>query len=210
MVINPVQCLIPGDQLQRCFFAYAPHPGDIVRSIAHESLHVNNLRRSNLIFFHYRLRRHGIHLRNALPGKKHGDMLIRKLESISVPGDNINRKALLIPSGQCPKDIIPFISFRLIYSNPHDPQYFLNQRKLRYQFVRCRLSRSLIPTVHLCAERFPALIKRYSHVLRIQCTVNAEKHPQKTKYCIGINAIFRQRWKRIKCPVKEAAPINDY
>ena len=210
MRIEFLQRAVLCEQLQGCLFSHAGNPGNIIRRIAHERLHIHHLRRNDTVRCLYRFRSHFRHFRNALPGKKDSGAVIDQLQRIPVSGDDFYRQFSFIPGRQRPQDIIAFIPGQFVLRNAHHPKDIANQSELGHQLCRGRLSCPLVILIDLHTECILILIEGHRHVFRVQAAVHAEEHPQESVHRIGIHTVFRQQRQRIKRAVEQAVAVNEH
>ena len=198
------------EKLQGCLFSHAGNPGNIVRRIAHERLHIHYLCRNDAVRRLYRFRSHFRHFRNALPGEKDSGAVIDQLQRIPVSGNDLHRQFPFISGRQRPQDIIAFIAGQFVLRNAHHAKDIADQSELRHQLCRSRLSCPLVILIDLHTECILILIEGHRHIFRVQAAVHAEKHPQESVHRIGIHTVFRQQRQRIKRAVEQAVAVNEH
>ena len=117
-------------------------------------------------------------------GQAYHNLIRRKLKQIPVPGKDCRVHplclALLCQSSQ---NIICLISFFCHNINAHCRKDFLDQRHLFSQFLRHRLTRSLICLKHLVTESRRLQVKCHRQILGLLLLNRTKKNIQESIYC---------------------------
>ena len=208
--VNPVQRPVRREQFHRRFFADARNPGDIVRRVARERLHVHHLRRRDVIFLQDRRRRHFRHVRRPVLRQKHRRPLRHQLQRVPVPRHNRHGDFFFVHRRKRPDEIVPLEARQLILRDSQHAKHVPNQRKLRHELCRRFLPRPLVIGKQFHAKRFLALIETDRRILRQKHAPSAQKHPQKSVHRIRVHAVFGKRGQRIKRAVQKTVPVDNH
>ena len=158
------------NQPGRCLLTDSWKSRNIVRSIAHHRLQLNDLRWCHLILLQHFFRMVILNLRTASLRLWHTDhdVLRCKLQKIPVTGNDRNIQAFLFhPLCNCPKQVICLISFFHQKRDAHRRQHFLHDRNLLMKLRRLRLSRSFVGIVHFMTEGRCLQVKSNGQILRL-------------------------------------------
>jgi len=151
MGVNAVQRAVFRNQRQRALFADSADALDVVRRVAHDRLHVHELRGRDPVFG----RNAGgvVNLRLAVGGKVHRDMRRNKLEAVAVAGDEHALVALALGGrGDGAEQVVGLVALAGDDGIAEQPADILGERKLDGQRVGHPLAVGLVGLARLMAE----------------------------------------------------------
>ena len=196
------------DKIERRLLADAGDAGDIVGTIAHQRLHVDDL--TGLIADQlFKMR--GIQLQkftDARLGEIDGGALVHQLIGVAVAGDDDAvriRKAVRKRT----HEVVRLVAFLFAYADAHGAEQFFQHPHLHGEIVGHRLARRLIPVVQLMAEGRRLQVEGHDQLVRILVGNDLQKQLDKAEYRVGRRSVFgRQQPGRVIGAVQKAVAVD--
>ena len=162
--------MILGNDGCRRLFTDPRYARDIIRSISHQSLDIDKLRRCHQITLCHIGCIIILNLRTRLFGLWNTDlgMVCCQLQKIPVAGDDRDFHALIFSKARhSTQKVVRFQSLFGDHRDPHCGKHLLHHRNLLTQFICHRLSRALVFCKHLVTKSRCMLIKGYGQIGRL-------------------------------------------
>ena len=193
------------NQGQRCFFSNARYSRNVVRTVPHQRLYINQLLGQNRVFF-----QNGRHIvqRGFRPShfggsQPHLHLLCDQLQCVPVAGGDHALPALLLTgAAEGAEDVVRLIPFALHHRITQVRQQFLEHRKLPRQLRRHALSPGFVAVELLMTESGPLFVKSHRHPVRHCLLQHPEQNTQKAIDAVGVNSsLGRQKLYPVKSAV---------
>ena len=211
MGINIVQRAIGHHQLSGGFLSHLGHSGDIIRSIPHQRLEINELCGRYLIGIRHVFWIVIFNFRPSRLGLRNPDlnMLIGDLQQITVPRHQRHFKTRPLRFFCQRSQNIIGLQTRLLHNhNPHGFQDFLHHGNLLPQLFRHRFSGSLICPIHLMAEGGGMDVKGNRQIVRLFLLQNLKHNIQKAVHGISMQPLRITKVRHpVKCPVQNTMSV---
>ena len=163
-------------------FTNALHARNIIRSIAHQALHLNELSGLDAVFFlnGVHVHRHRLAASHDSGGKQHSGGVTDQLQAVPV---SRSKEAVVLSggagSGQRAKNIIRFPAFGGDGAVAEVCQKFLEHRHLLGQLFGHAMAGGLVAIVHFVAEGGSLQVKGNSHLVGFALLEQGEQDIQK-------------------------------
>ena len=210
-----VEYVLDGTVLDKQFGRrLGPHAGDtrdIVRTVPHQALHVDEADRCESVLLLECCRIIGTRLTDPLFRQQDSEPRADQLQCVPIPRDD-DRLRTSPCRLRCKRtdDIVGFVAIHLEKGNPEGLGQLLQQRNLRDQFLGGLVPRALIRRIQLRAECRAALVERDDDLRRREFLHQLHEHHRKTMHRIRMDAAcIRRELQRIERAEEKAAPIQD-
>ena len=198
------------EELLRRLRADARNARDVVRSVPHQALHINESLWREAVLFQEQLFIVKQKIRHTLARKKHADIFPHELQGIAVARHD--EDVHVLPRcfhGERPQDVISFISRLFDQRYAQRGKKLVQHGNLARKLGRRRLARPFVRRKHLIAEGLLPLVKSDGKIVRRIFVQQLLQHIRKAIYRIRVCALRRpQKRQRIKCTVKKAAAVD--
>ena len=158
------------DQGQGGLFAHARHAGDVVRGVAHQALHLDELLGAHAVFFLHSglVHHHGLAAAHPGGGQQHGHVVVHQLQAVPVTGGQV---ALVAPGGssraQGAQNVVRLVALLGDHHEAQVGQQLFQHRHLLGQLLGHALAGGLVAVVHLVAEGGGLQVKGDGHLVRL-------------------------------------------
>ena len=195
-----------------CFWTDARQPRNIVGRISHQSLHIDELKRSYAHRLQHLLSVIALICRLTAFCLRENDLrpVRSDLKEISVSGNKrYGHTAILTSSRECSQDIVCFPTVHFDVADPHRRKKFPDERHLLMEFRRGRGPIALISLVFFMTEGRCRPVKCHSQVVRPLLLDNFSHDGEKAVNGIRMNAVRCSHSQRhsVKCPEHNAVAI---
>ena len=194
-------------------FADAPHAWDIVGSIAHQALDLDELLGLDAVFFAdgVHIHGHGLAAAQRCGGQQHRGGVAHQLQAVAV---SRGKEAVVLPGraggGQRAQDVVGFPAFGGDDAIAQVREDLLQHRHLLGQLVRHTVAGGLVALVHLVAEGGGLQVKGHGHFVGLGLLQQGEHDIQKAENGVGITAVLGgQQLDAEKGTVGDAVAVND-
>ena len=194
-------------------FADALHAGDVIRGIAHQALHLDELLRRKAVFFlnGVLVHHHGLAASHHGGSKQHGGALAHQLQAVPVSG---GKEAVVLAgsagSSQCTQNIVRLPALGGNGAVAKVCQQLLEHRHLLCQLLGHGVAGGLVAIVHFMPEGGGFQIKSHSHLIRLALLEQGEQNVQKAIDGVGITSVLGgQQLDAVKSAVGNAVAVND-
>ena len=190
MVVDVLQAAELLHERQGGLLADARHAGNVVRRIAHQALHVDELGRGDAVFC---LDGGGVHGDGFLVGgQQHRGGVVHQLQAVPVAGGEQRGTALgLAGGGQSAENVIGLPARLAHLHKTQVGQQFLQHRHLLGQFLRHAVAGGLVAVVGLVAEGGGALIPGDGHRIGLVGGKQVQEDVLEPEDRIGVAPVFR-------------------
>ena len=210
--IDGVEIVEPADELARALGADARDAWDVVRRVALDGLHVDELNRLHAVFladFRLVIER-DLRLPLLCGSQPHRDAAAHELKAVAVTGgDDAFRTLLAADARQRAEDIVRFEAVALHQAVSQQAQQLLEVRQLLGQLLRHALPLGFVAGIRLVAERGGFAVKRDGHSIRLRLRQQPLQHGEKTVDAVCIKAVFRgEKLDPVKRAVQDAVAVQ--
>src|SRR5699024_5904310 len=174
----------------------------VIRTVAHQSLQLNDLPGRHLIFFFYLFRMKIFYcgLPSGRLGKTDHHLICSQLEKIPVARKYGHvHSAFLASSGQGSQKIVRLVTCEGNHFYFHGSQHFFHKRNLFPKFLRHAFTGSLVRFIYLMAERGFMKIESHCEIIRFLFLQDPEQNVQKA---VNRPRMFSLRVGKIRKPVE--------
>ena len=198
------------DELLRGLFAHAGNAGDVVGGIAHQPLHVDELRGREVPLASDKVGRDALGVLDALLGVEYGGARAGELESVAVAGDDQAVDALLLAlEGERAQQIVGLVALQFDDADVHFVQNVVDRAKLRAQLVGRGRAAGLVRVIFDMAEGRRVQIKCHGAQIGLFIGDDAQKHHQKAVQRVGvIAALAGHDGQGVKGAVHQAVAVH--
>ena len=211
MIENILDAPVCDQQFRGGLWPDARHARDIIRTVAHQPLHIDEASRhkSVLLLKHRSIIR--LHLTDALFRQHDREMRTNELQRIAVARHDGSLCPLICRlRTERADNVVRLVMIALQERNPEGLCQLFQQRDLRGQLLRRLIPRSLVVRIDFCAECCTALVKGNDNLLRRKLFQQLHQHHGKAVHRIRMDAArIRRQLQSIERTEKETAPVQD-
>ena len=208
-----LEVAVLGDEAQGGLFAHAGHAGDVVGSIAHQALDVDQLRGSDAVGLPHPRGGDALRLADAALGVQNRGVLPGELEGIAVAGDEQGLHAhFLALAGEGAQNVVGLKALAFDDAQAHALKKIADDGVLLAQFLGHGLAVGLVAVVEIGAEGVLAHVESHRRRRGRFLVQHAQKHHHKAVYGVGGRAVRRGhgRGERVKGAVHEAVSVQQH
>ena len=194
-------------------FADALHAGDVIRGVAHQALHLDELLRRKAVFFlnGILVHHHGLAASHHGSSQQYGGALAHQLQAVAVSG---GKETVIFPGGagssQCAQNIVRFPALGGNGAVAKVCQQLLEHRHLLCQFLGHGVAGGLVAIVHFMPEGGSFQVKSHGHLVRLALLEQGEQNVQKAIDGVGVTSVLGgQQLDAVKSAVGNAVAVND-
>ena len=208
-----LEVAVLGDEAQGGLFAHAGHAGDVVGSIAHQALDVDQLRGSDAVCLPHPRGGDALRLADAALGVQNRSVLPGELEGIAVAGDEQGLHAhFLALAGEGAQNVVGLKALAFDDAQAHALEQIADDGVLLAQFLGHGLAVGLVAVVEIGTEGVLAHVESHRRRRGRFLVQHAQKHHHKAVYGVGGRAVRRGhgRGERVKGAVHEAVSVQQH
>ena len=195
------------------FFTNALYAGDVVRGVAHQALHLNELLWRDAVFLADGIHIHGHGLAAPQGGgcQQYGGGVADQLQAVPV---SCGEEAVVLPgsAGGCQRaeNVVRLPAFGGDDAVAKVAQNLFQHRHLLRQLFGHAVAGSLVAFIHFVTERGGFQVKSHSHLVGFALSEQGVQDIQKTKNGVGIAAVLGgQQLDAKKSTVGDAVAVDD-
>ena len=186
MLDDLIKPAIQVDPLGCKAIAHAWNAWNVVSGFAAERRQIRVLFRGDMVFLHHRIGSHMFQVFEMMPRIQHGDVVVDELERVTVSGQYQRAIASFVSHARQRADhVITLISGFFDERDAQRIKHLLNQRQLRKQIFRSRISRAFILRQHRIAERAAFDVESDGKMIGMLSIDHLRKHGGETPDGIG-------------------------